>query len=446
MMTMRDPTRPPLPSLQQALESGPFTAFQARCVAIAVLAVVLDGFDIQLLGVAMPALMKDWGLDKAAFVPVLALGLLAMSLGTALSGWLGDRIGRRPCLTGAMVIFGTGTLAAATTTSLPAFFAARVAASLGLGGAVPVAVAMLAEFTPRRHRGLAVTAGMICTPLGGLLAGLVAAWVVPGHGWQALFAVGGVLPLVLAVVLVLGLPESAAFLLAKGRHGDLQRMADRLGARVVPMATGAAQATKGQFTALFRGGRAATSVLIWCLFLGGLTAAYTTFNWLPTLLARSGHAMATGSLALAAFNFGGILGTVIGALVIGRLGSRLVITAYALAGVVAAGLAVWVLGRTQAGAPIEAAMAVAGFCIVGVQTMLFALASHAYPDHLRATGVGAALGIGRLGALASSAIGSWLVGLGSPGFFGFLSGLMATVTVCLLLLAPHIPPANGDQA
>lgn len=442
---MRDPIRPQAATLQEALENGPFTPFQARCVAIAVLAVVLDGFDIQLLGVAMPALMKQWGLDKAAFVPVIALGLLAMSMGTALSGWLGDRIGRRPCLIGAMGLFGLGTLAAAFTTSLPGFFAARVVASLGLGGAVPVAVAILAEFTPRRHRGLAVTAGMICTPLGGLLAGLVAAWVLPGHGWPALFVVGGALPLLLVVVLALGLPESVAFLAARGRQADLARLARRLGARVgeVQAHATAQQAAKGQFAALFHDGLAGTTLLVWGLFLGGLTAAYTTFNWLPTLLARTGHAMATGSLALAAFNFGGILGTVAGALVIGRLGSRLVITSYALGGVAAALASVAVLAGTQQPGLIEAAMAVTGFCIVGVQTMLFALASHAYPDHLRATGVGAALGVGRLGALASSAIGAVLVGQGNLGFFGFLSGLMAAVSVFLLLLGPHIPPLNA---
>lgn len=441
---MRDPIRPHPPTLQEALENGPFTPFQARCVAIAVLAVVLDGFDIQVLGVAMPALMKGWGLDKGAFVPVIALGLLAMSIGTALSGWLGDRIGRRPCLIGAMVIFGLGTLTAALTTGLPGFFAARVVASLGLGGAVPVAVAMLAEFTPRRHRGLAVTAGMICTPLGGLLAGLVAAWVLPGHGWPALFVVGGALPLALAVVLMLGLPESPAFLAAKGRQGDLAQLAARLGATVGVM-VGAGGKAKGQFSALFGGGLTGTTLLVWGLFLGGLTAAYTTFNWLPTLLVRTGHAMATGSLALAAFNFGGILGTVVGALVIGRLGSRLVITSYALGGVAAAGASVAVLAHTQQAGLIEAAMAVTGFCIVGVQTMLFALASHAYPDHLRATGVGAALGVGRLGALASSAIGAVLVGQGNLGFFGFLSGLMAVVSVFLLLLGPHIPPLRQGE-
>jgi AAHS family 4-hydroxybenzoate transporter-like MFS transporter len=185
---------------------------------------------------------------------------------------------------------------------------------------------------------------------------------------------------------------------------------------------------------------------VWGLFLGGLTAAYTSFNWLPTLLVNTGHAMAVGSLALAAFNFGGILGTVVGALVIGRLGSRLVITGYALAGAAAAGASVLVLALAQQAGLIEAAMAVTGFCIVGVQTMLFALASHAYPDHLRATGVGAALGVGRLGALASSAIGAALVGQGNLVFFGFLSGLMVVVSVFLLLLGPHIPALKQGQS
>jgi MFS transporter, AAHS family, 4-hydroxybenzoate transporter len=437
------------PTLREALEDGPFTAFQIRCAIIAVLAVVLDGFDIQVLGVAMPALMKAWGVDKAAFVPVIAGGLLAMSVATSVSGWLGDRIGRRPCLIGALVIFGLGTLAATMATSLPLFLAARLVASLGMGGAMPVAVAILAEFTPRRHRGLTVTASMVCMPLGGMLAGVIAARLMPVFGWPSLFVVGGAAPLLFAVVLFFGLPESAHYLRARGRVADLERLAHRLGARIVPAhVEHGAQAGKGQFGALFGDGLAPTTLLIWGLFLASLLAAYTCFNWLPTLLTRGGYSIVTGSLALAAFNFGGIVGTGLGALLIGRLGSRVTITAFALAGLVAALVSVGVARMAQDTIAVELAMAATGFCLVGVQTMLFALASHAYPDHLRATGVGLALGVGRLGGLASSAIGAWLVGQGYPGFFGFLAGLMVMVGLFLLLLHPHIPAARnqGERA
>ncbi|WP_343611058.1 MFS transporter [Novosphingobium sp.] len=437
------------PTLREALEEGPFTAFQIRCALIAVLAVVLDGFDIQLLGVAMPSLMKAWGVDKAAFVPVIAGGLLAMSLATTVSGWLGDRIGRRPCLIGALVIFGLGTLGATFATSLPLFFAARLVASLGMGGAMPVAIAILAEYTPRRHRGLTVTASMVCMPLGGMLAGVVAAQLVPLFGWPSLFVVGGVAPLAFAVILLFGLPESAHYLRAKGRVADLEKLADRLGARVVPAAVEAGVAdSKGQFAALFADGLGTTTLLIWGLFLAGLLAAYTCFNWLPTLLTRGGQSIATGSLALAAFNFGGILGTALGALLIGRLGSKATITGFALAGTAAAVASIAVVGATQEAHVVEAAMALTGFCLVGVQTMLFALASHAYPDHLRATGVGVALGVGRLGGLASSAVGAVLVGQGYGGFFGFLAVLMAAVGLFLLMLRPHIPSARhqGESA
>ncbi|HWU02706.1 MAG TPA: hypothetical protein VN222_08220, partial [Novosphingobium sp.] len=203
---------------------------------------------------------------------------------------------------------------------------------------------------------------------------------------------------------------------------------------------------QGAFGALFGNGLALSTVLVWGLFLAGLTAAYTTFNWLPTLLARNGQPMAIGSLALAAFNFGGILGTIAGALLIGRMGSRAVITPYALGGAAAAAASIFVLGAAPSGVAVEAMMGLAGFCIVGVQTMLFALAAHVYPDHLRATGVGTALGVGRLGALASSAIGAVLVGQGNAGFFGFLSGLMLLAALFLLALRPHIPPSHAARA
>ena len=437
---MHDPIKT-VPTLREALEEGPFTPFQMRCAIIAVLAVVLDGFDIQLLGVAMPSLMQAWGVDKTAFVPVIGAGLLAMSLAATVTGWLGDRFGRRPCLIGALVIFGLGTLAAIRADGLSAFFAARLLASLGMGGAMPVAIAILAEYTPRRHRGLTVTASMVCMPLGGMLAGLVAAMLVPRHGWPALFVVGGIAPLLFAVVLYFGLPESAHYLRASGQIAELQKLADRLGARLTPQAGEPSDpARKRQFTALFHDGMGATTLLIWALFLTGLLAAYTCFNWLPTLFVRQGYSAVIGSLALAGFNFGGILGTALGALVIGRFGSKRVISGFALIGAAASIVAVAVLNGAQQALPVEIAMAATGFCIVGVQTMLFALVSHAYPDHLRSTGVGVALGVGRLGGLLSSALGAMLVGRGVLGFFAFLAGLLGAVVVLLLLLKPHIPP------
>lgn len=428
-------------SLAQALEEGPFTAIQIRCVALAVAAVVLDGFDIQLLGVAIPGLMREWGVGRAAFVPVLSLGVVAMSLGTWLSGWMGDRLGRRPSLILAMLLFGGGTLAAAFTHAMGPFLAARLIASLGLGGAMPNAVALLVEYSPRRHRSMAVTGGMICTPLGGVLAGLVAAQLLPTHGWASLFMVGGVAPLVLTAVLWLWLPESAQVLAGKGQRRELARLAQALNAPVSVLE--AAPATvRSSYVDLLREGRAMTTLLVWLQFLGVLTAAYTAFNWLPTLLAKAGFALSTSSTALAVFNFGGIAGALLGGVVMTRDGSRRVTIAFALGAVISSMAVALALVQGAGAGVVLATLTAAGFFIAGLQPMLFAIASQFYPDRMRASGVGAALGIGRLGVLISSLLGATLIGSGALVYFGFIAGLMAVVAFALLAMTNHVAPVE----
>src|SRR6266852_6165740 len=173
-----DPAVGERPPLRALLDDGPWTGFQKRVLLLGSATVVFDGFDNQLLGFAIPALIRDWGLTRTAFVPVIALSLIAMSVGTAAAGVLGDRFGRRPTLIASVAFFGLMTLATALCGSITTFTVARMFAALGLGGAMPHAVALLAEFTPRRRRSFAVTVGMICTPVGGLIAGLVSAGVM----------------------------------------------------------------------------------------------------------------------------------------------------------------------------------------------------------------------------------------------------------------------------
>jgi AAHS family 4-hydroxybenzoate transporter-like MFS transporter len=438
------------PSLSHALDEGRWTWFQKRAGVLAILAVVLDGFDIQLIGVAIPALMEAWSLPREAFVAVLGLGLVAMSVGTAVSGWLGDRIGRKTTLITSMVLFGLGTLGSAMAGGMGLFLAGRLVASIGLGGAMPSAVALLSEFTPVRRRSFMVTFGMICTPVGGVMAGLVAAWLLPSQGWPALFVVGGVLPLVLAMVIAIALPESPQFLATKpGRRRQLERIAGRLGAEirddVAPPLTGAGSVAKEGYRALLSSGERATSLLLWFQFAGVLTAAFTVFNWLPVFSVSRGLDMAAAGTLLAAFNFGGMGGALVGALLIDRRGSRGLTVIFGAGGALACLLA---LAAFRAGAPMPvlvATLALAGLFIAGLQPMLFAIAANAYPVSRRSTGVGAALAIGRVGAIASSFIGAVLVGAGAGAFFAFLCTMMLIVTAALWFMPRHVPASGGSQ-
>lgn len=431
-------------SLRNALDEGPWTGFQKRAGMLAILAVVLDGFDIQLLGVVIPALMKEWGLPRSAFVPVLGLGLVAMSIGTAVNGWLGDRWGRKTTLIGSMVVFGAGTLLSAFATDMTVFMISRLVASLGLGGAMPAAVALLSEFTPLRRRSFMVTFGMVSTPVGGVLAGLAAAGLLPLYGWSSLFVLGGVLPLLLAFAVALALPESPQFLVGRPeRRAELEAIATRLGADLdaeQPLKASPAgeQMEKGGYRALLSPGERLPSLLLWVQFVCVLMAAYTVFNWLPTLGVSLGLSMAESGALLAAFNFGGIAGALAGAMAIDRMGSRSLTIGYGLAATV---VIIINLAAIDAGAPVAVlsiTLFLGGVFIAGLQPMLFAIAANAYPAHMRGTGVGAALAIGRLGPIASSYIGSVLIGAGASAFFLFLAALMLMVTAALVVMPRHV--------
>ena len=153
---------------------------------LAALAVIFDGFDIQILGFAIPSIMREWHVARSAFAPIAALGLAGMAAGSPFAGYCGDRFGRRATLIGCVLLFGVVTFATAFCSTLPELGILRVLAGLGVGGALPNASALTAEFAPLRRRALAVTLTIVCVPLGGMIAGLTAVHVLPTLGWHAL--------------------------------------------------------------------------------------------------------------------------------------------------------------------------------------------------------------------------------------------------------------------
>src|SRR6476646_8680417 len=197
------------------LDEGRSSAYQKLLVVGTALAIVLDGLDTQLIGNAIPALIREWSLPRGAFTTVLALGPLGMMVGGAIGGILGDRVGRRTALLSSVLSFAAMTLAIATVNSLPMLGLFRFLAGLGLGGAMPNAAALASEYVPRRQRAFAVTLTIVCFPLGGTLAALLSAQVLPQYGWRTLFVFGGILPIALAIVLFPLLPESPKYLASR---------------------------------------------------------------------------------------------------------------------------------------------------------------------------------------------------------------------------------------
>lgn len=433
----------------RVLDEGPFTRMQKLVVLLAALAIVFDGFDGQLIGFAIPLLIKDWGVDRAAFGPVLAAGLVGMALGMAIGGWLADRIGRRRVLATSCVLFGVVTVLIGFSPNILTLTVLRLVAGLGIGSALPCASTMTAEYTPARSRTLAVTLTIVSFPLGGMLAGLFAGWVLPRYGWQGLFIIGGSLPTLFGFLLFMLLPESPRFLAHhRQRWPELVRLLARMG-RQLPAGTAfsdqaeksvsEAAAKRPGFAALFRGNLARETVLICLAFFSVVMALYSAFSWLPTMLASQDVPVAVAGQGLTAYNLGGVFGALCCALFITRYGSRWPMVIFA----VAAAASAWAMMGLDVKsniAPLIAGFAVHGFFVNAVQVSLYALCAYVYPTDVRATGTATALAFGRVGGVLSAFIGAAVITEGGPsGYLALLGGSMAAAGLALVLVRRHIP-------
>ena len=384
------------------------------------LAILFDGVDNQVLGLVAPAILAEWQLDKGVFAPVLAVGQFGMMIGTLLGGLWGDRVGRKHALMCCVFLFGATTLAMSFVGTVEALFVLRLAAGVGMGGALPNAAALAAEWTPARYRVLAVTTTIVCIPLGGVVGGALAAEILPVQGWRAMMQWAGVLPLALLLLLWRGLPI------------DPPR-------DPMPVTASATVEVVGQIRGLLSRDRRHDTLALWCAFGFCLMAIYASFSWLPTMLVETGRDIAEASRGLMYFNLGGVITALLAAGLMTRSGSRRPLV---LMAAVAAALSMMLLLGDIDSAPSEmllVLLALLGGCINGVQTTLYALAAHLYPASIRATGIGAASSIGRLGGVSSAFFGAALLtAFGGAGFFVLLLIAMSVTLLALLVLRNHI--------
>lgn len=427
------------------IDEGPYTPFQITVVVLAALSIVMDGFDGQLIGFAIPLIIQEWGITRAAFAPAVAAGLVGMGIGSACAGLFADRFGRRWAVIGSVFLFGAATCAIGLAPDVLTIAALRFIAGLGIGGALPSSTTMTAEFTPLRRRTLAVTATIVCVPLGGMLAGLFASVVLPLHGWRGLFFIGGSLPMVLAVVLLLKLPESPRFLVRRpGRWAELRRLLGSMsrpcdgGAAFVDRAEQKAEAHQG-FTALFDKAFARDTLAIWCAFFMCLLTVYSAFSWLPTMLNAEGLDVKLASSGLTAYNLGGVVGALCCAVAMARFGSR----GPLLVCCIGASASAFLLQQFDVKA--HATLVIGGFAVHGmfvnaVQSTMYALCAYVYPTAVRATGTASALAFGRLGAILSAFAGAAVItASGASGYLAMLGSAMLLVLVALALVRRHIP-------
>jgi MFS transporter, AAHS family, 4-hydroxybenzoate transporter len=432
------------------IDEGQWTGYQKLLIVGTALTIILDGVDNQLLPNAVPFIAPEWGVPNSAFRNALATGPFGMMIGGLMGGILGDRFGRRTALLGSVMAFAVLTLSIAFVNSVFMLGLLRFIAGIGLGGAMPNAAALASEYVPRHRRPFAVTLTIVCIPLGGFVASTMAGIIGPAYGWRALFIVGGLVPVALAVVLWNVLPESPRYLVGhRDRWPELTRIIRRMGhhmpddvAYVEGTGVAAAKATIGDlFAPAFR----RDTIGLFASFFFCLMVNYVAIQLVPSMLRDNGKftpAAAAGGLQWV--NVGGVIGAILGALVIQRVGSRVTMLGMSAAAVVCSMIMAGMrLDPTDTFA-LMAMFLVTGGLLNAVQTTMYALAAHVYPTEIRSTGVGTAVAFGRIGNALAVYVGGFALDRGgSPGYFTCWAILMAVVFLSLALVRRHVPRTAG---
>lgn len=406
--------------------------------------VFLDGFDTQALGYVAPSLSAAWKLERGALGPVFSAGLFGIMVGALAGGPIADVVGRRKVILAACLWFGALSLATVFAADLTQLMLLRFLTGLGLGAAMPNAIALVSEFSPGRRRASMVMIMFCGFSLGAALGGVAAGFLVPQYGWASVFWVGGIAPLVFAPFLVAALPESIRFLAARdNRHASIPPILTRLGVTPPEGAEFVIAEEKARgfsVVQLFGERRGLATLLLWLIFFMSLLDLYLLASWLPTVINGMGLSVTTAVFISSLFQIGGTTAPPLLGLTIDRVGFFGVLVGVFLASACAIATLGFVGSDT---APLALAVFVAGFCVVGGQGTANGLAASIYPTVVRGTGVGWALGIGRIGSILGPAIGAAMLvqKLDRSSIF-LVSAVPALIAagagVCLWLLKPKL--------
>lgn len=399
------------------INDAPYGRYQRMVLLIFLVLGLFDGFDLQLVPMAAPAIAKDWGVSVASFGPIFGAGVAGLLLGSLVLVYIADRWGRKICILIAVTILAVSTVATAWAPSFYPLFVLRFCTGLGIGALSPNVMTLSAECAPRRMRAISVTVMTASLGFGSTVAALVAARTIPQFGWPSIFYIGGVLPLVMIPLVAIYMPELVHFLVMQGR--DRERIS-RMLLQIVPSAdvtpadlfTIAEPPLRGfPVLALFAKGRAIKTVYLWTAFVMSELMLFFVSSWLPSILTEEGMPLGRAIFALSFFTTGGIFG----AILIGWLADR-----YrphrVMVGVYLCGAALFGVIGIAAGffGVVVTAAFFAGFCTIGTVGGVFGLAASVYPTAMRSTGLGWINGIGRVGSMTGAVIGGLLLATGLP--------------------------------
>ncbi|MEY2854745.1 MAG: hypothetical protein RL030_1877 [Pseudomonadota bacterium] len=440
------------------LQGRQLSGWQLSIVGITLAAMVVDGLDIQLLALVAPVILLEWQVDRASFGPAMAAALVGMSIGASCGGWMGDKYGRKMVLTLATIAFGLATIGAAFADSVREMTALRVAGGIGFGAAGPNAIALATEWLPASYRARVVSLLSIGTPLGGMIGAAVLVGLLPVLGWRGSFVLCGVLSLVIAVVMMVCLPESPDFLALRGSRQRAETTKRRASGGSWPFQpevpaheTGVEPAALPAGSVFSRTNRRLNAGAWLCFFCLAFVS-YAFAAWTPVLLTGSGFTLPQALQSSFSFNLSAVVAAIVSGMWVTRIGSRRLIGWSCLAIVACVATIAFALQSADA-APaayirwtVMFACGGAGAFAGGSTAAIYTVLAFGYPAACRAAGVGMGMMMGRAGGIASTYSGGSLLSLAGNSTLPFFAILALCAVFALggaLVIDRHILPRRS---
>ena len=435
----------PVADPRELLMASPMSHQQIIAVAVTIALCALDGFDVLAITFAAPALLIDWGIGKVELRYVLSAGLLGMAGGSMLIAPAADVLGRRSLIFLSLVLMISGTSWSAVTNGLAELILSRVLTGLGIGAMIAVINPLAAEYANARRRDLTVSLLNIGYPIGGIAGGFLAAYLLTAFGWRAIFVCAAVGGIAMLFVVWRWLPEPIAYIVARPNADALAKVNDYLNrcgiavvAQLPPPPPGAdALPVKN----LFRDGMAWVTLKIMSIYFLYVTAFFYMQTWVPVLVAGAGISPANAAIVSVCLSIGGVFGGLFIAFGTTRLGLKPIVVAAMTVG----GIFIILFGWLPPSFPLFAATAAAtGFFLFGGMIGLYAVVARTFPAHMRASGTGFVIGIGRLGSALSPLLAGLLfsAGLDRAGV-GEVMAVPALIAVSVLLTFRVRPPTTA---
>jgi AAHS family 4-hydroxybenzoate transporter-like MFS transporter len=441
-------------SFSEVMSRLPLRPFQVLTFAICMIVLVADGMDAQLLGIVAPIVIGEFGVDRGTFGIAMSAALVGFGLGSWSGGWLGDRVGRRWSLALAAAVFSLGTVAASIAGDVWQMAIWRLIGGLGFGAAYSNAIALAGEWLPERWRSVGVTTISVGTPAGGLVAAALAPTMVSLYDWRGAFVIFGLGTLVLCLVLIIAfLRDSPSFLLARGKADAAKQSLRKITSESIDLVAErhASDTSEGASVGVLHRSNLRMNIGVSITFTSVALVAYGILNWTTTMLTARGFTFEQASYAVSIAGLTSIVSSVAVGLLIQRLGSRVVVAGVSITLLISLLLLGWKV-ETLSAMPSESERLIV-VALIGVTAAIFsmgvasnyAIMTYGYPSSCRSAGIGFGIFMGRIGAIASSGLGGWLLDIGNGSaipFFAVLCVAAVLVSTAVFVVDRHVPPVG----